>query len=452
MTRLQRLLRLTCTLAGVAACNGAASKTATPDASSDASVLPCGNGSVDAGELCDPGRPAACAELGGTWNDGMAACRDNCSGWDVSACVRVDPTQWETVEPAIRDPQWATARCNDGTPFDFNVQLAPQPSKVWVIHLAGGSGCNDLSKPCSARIASEPELTTTSPQVDRDLWAMPGATIVLRDTTFNPTFATANYVRATYCSSDQWTGATTDRRPSSGDPVAGWYFAGHTNVAALLAVVEERYGLDDSDPETEVLFSGSSAGGFGAHFNAAAIEAALPESALRRHVRLLIDAGWVFDWIDPDPAPPDFFPGEATVDDAAVAQHDRAFWGATFDPACEAAAVEPWTCRFGPVWYPHVAARLPVLIQQSSIDLAFTGAHGIDETQHPAALAAWQTQAEDSLVDVSWLFSGDTSYHGIVDPDFGDNFGGLSLGPAGSTFRDVLGRFWADAAPERVEF
>ena len=79
--------------------------------------------------------------------------------------------------------------------------------------------------------------------------------------------------------------------------MAGWYFAGHSNVAALLAVIEERYGLDDSDPETEVLFAGSSAGGLGAHFNAAVVEAALPASAARRRVRLRIDAGWMFDWI-----------------------------------------------------------------------------------------------------------------------------------------------------------
>jgi O-palmitoleoyl-L-serine hydrolase len=428
----RRLLGLAWTLACVAACG-----------SSDHREL-CDTGPPTAcAELCDTGPPTACAELGGTWNAGMA-CRADRGGWDVSACLRVDPTKWETVEPAIRDPRWATARCNDGTPFDFNVQLAPEPSKVWVIHLAGGGGCNDLTNQCSAR---DRVLTTTSPQVDRELSAIPGSGIVSRDATINPTFATANHVRATYCSSDQWAGATTDRRPSSGDPVAGWYFAGHTNVAALLAVVEERYGLDDSDPETEVLFSGSSAGGLGAHVNAALVEAALPAITARRRVRLLIDAGWHFDWIDPDPAPPDFLLGEATVRDAAVWQHTRAFWGATFDSACEAAVVEPSTCVYGPVWYPHVAARLPVLIQQSSIDAAFTGVHGIDATQ-PAALAAWQRQAEDSLVGVGWLFSGDTSYHVLADP----GFGGLELGPAGSTLREVIGRFWADGAPERVEF
>jgi hypothetical protein len=51
-----------------------------------------------------------------------------------------------------------------------------------------------------------------------------------------------------------------------------------------------------------------------------------------------------------------------------------------------------------------------------------------------------------------WLFSGDDSYHVLADPVFGDTFGGLALGSTGSTLRDVLGRFCADGAPERVEF
>jgi hypothetical protein len=53
---------------------------------------------------------------------------------------------------------------------------------------------------------------------------------------------------------------------------------------------------------------------------------------------------------------------------------------------------------------------------------------------------------------VSGFFSGDDSYHVLADPVFGDTFGGLALGPTGSTLRDVLGRFCADGAPERVEF
>jgi hypothetical protein len=101
--------------------------------------------------------------------------------------------------------------------FDFNLKFAPQRSKVWVIYLAGGGACDDLAAPCSAR---DRLLTTTSPERDRELSAMSVSGIGSSDAAVNPTFATANHVRATYCSSDFWAGAATDRRPSSGDPIA----------------------------------------------------------------------------------------------------------------------------------------------------------------------------------------------------------------------------------------
>jgi O-palmitoleoyl-L-serine hydrolase len=430
----------------IAACGGDGTNDVPPDGSIDGAVLTCGNGVRDDGEACDLATPTTCSDLGGTWSGGMATCRSDCMGWDVAACVRVDASRWETVEPAIRDPLWAFARCNDGTPFDFDIQLAPQPSKTWVIHLAGGQMCDDLAKPCSER---ERRLTTTSPGVDRAMSSMSSMSsggIFSRSATANPTFATANLVRATYCSSDLWAGSTIERRPSSGDPINGWYFSGHANVAAMLDVIKQRYGLDDDDPDTEVLFAGSSAGALGAHFNAALAEAAFPGSATRRQLRLLIDAGWMFYWVDPDPAPPDYFTGIATVPDDAMWEHAREFWGATFDPSCEAAVADPWSCLYGPVWYPHVSARLPTLVQQSSIDAAFTETHGIAATPSPA-LAAWKQTAEQSLTGVSWLFSGDASYHVLVGTD-----AGLSRGPAGSTLRAVIGRFWGDGPSERVEF
>lgn len=76
--------------------------------------------------------------------------------------------------------------------------------------------------------------------------------------------------------------------------------------------------------------------------------------------------------------------------------------------------MEPSTCIHGQVWYPHVTARLPVLILQSLIDTAYAGSHGIDAKQ-PAALAAWKAQAQGSLADVTWLFAGNVSDHLLVD-------------------------------------
>jgi hypothetical protein len=422
----------------LAACGGSSSPTPSNDAGDDATPLTCGNGALEGEEVCDA--PIACNELGATWSGGTAACRADCSGWDVAACTRADATRWETIEPATRDARWMTARCNDGTPFDVDVRLAATPSKQWVIYLQGGGFCDDNAHSCADR---EARLVTTTPRTDRQLAVLPTGGVTSQNPSVNP-LATANHVRANYCSSDFWSGATTDRRPTLGDRQAGWYFSGRAHVRAMLDVLEERYGLDDADPETQVLFTGSSAGGFGAHFNIAAVGEALPATTARGDLRLFVDAGWMHDWIDPDPAPPAYFFGEATVPDAEVWQRARTFWGGTFDPACEAAVAEPARCLYGAVWYAHVT--VPVLVNQSSFDAVFTGEHRIPDPPNATA-AAWRAGVEASMASIAWLFSGDLSYHVLTTTD-----AGLTRGPAGSTLADVLGRFWADGAPERVEF
>lgn len=144
---------------------------------------------------------------------------------------------------------------------------------------------------------------------------------------------------------------------------------------------------------------------------------------------------------------PSYFIGVSTVADAELWKRARALWGATFDPECEAANTEPSRCVFGAVWYPHVSARLPTLIQQSSMDAQFAVNHGIDVATANPTRDAWQHLVESSQLGVSWLFSGDTSYHTLSTTN-----NGLLTEPAGSKLRDLLGKFWTDATPERVEF
>jgi hypothetical protein len=205
----------------------------------------------------------------------------------------------------------------------------------------------------------------------------------------------------------------------------------------MLDILEQRYGLDDAT--AEVLFGGGSAGAFGAHFNAAIAEAALPQTATRGRLRVFVDAGFMHDWDDPA-----YRLGAATVQDSEVWRMARSFWGATFDPDCEAGIAEPAYCFM--VWDGYVTARLPVLLSQSSIDNSFMGVHGL-AVGNPV-VATWQQQVENALVPFDgWLHSGDVSYHtsGLSDA-------GMSRGPPGSTLRDVLGRFWTGDTPERVEF
>jgi hypothetical protein len=371
----------------------------------------------------------ACSELAGIWASGTAT--RTTDRWDVSACVPRSNDLYETVKPAIRSPErWATARCNDGTPFAFVARIAGKPSKSWVIHLEGGGYCDEVSMPCASRAR---DLTTTIPEADRAPSTRAPSGIFSRDPSVNPAFASANHVFAHYCSSDFWSGNSTEQRGK-----LSWYFSGHANVRSMLELLIDRYGLEDG--AVEVLFSGGSAGAFGAHFNVHQVEKLLPKTAAQKKLRLFVDAGFMMKWDDPS-----YRLGMSTLPDVEAWRAARNVWGGTFDPTCEAAESDPMECFFGAGWYPHLSKRLPVLIQQSTRDSVFMGVHNLKDTD-PAA-ATWQMQTEAALKNVSWLFSSARSYHVLSGLD-----AAMKLGPAGSTLAQVLDRFWRDGAPERIVF
>jgi len=423
--------RLILAVLALAACKGSSSSDGLmPDG-------PTPDGSIPS-DACTAGQSTPCAMLGGSWAGGSATCRDG-GAWDISACTLASPGMFEEVKPAEREPdRFADARCNDGTAFDFRVRLAPHPSPIWVVYLEGGFYCDDYSSPCSTR---PDNLKSTNPGTDASLANGDNQGLFNPSATVNPDFDDKNEVYAHYCSSDFWAGATTSRLPSTGDPTNGWYFSGHINVDAMIAILIERYGLDDSSPALRVLLTGSSAGAFGAHFNEARTGAAIPNAAAAGRLMLLVDAGWMTDWDDPMHRM-----GTATTPDADVWHRARAFWGATFDPDCEAAASDPSTCFMAPSWYPFVSARVPTLIQQCRFDQSFTSAHHLASTD--ASAASWQSEVTTSLATVPWLFSGSTpSYHTLLGSD-----AGFATGPTGSTLEEVLDRFWNGGAPERVLF
>jgi hypothetical protein len=209
----------------------------------------------------------------------------------------------------------------------------------------------------------------------------------------------------------------------------------------MLAILAERYRLGDDDPSLRVLFGGSSAGAFGAHFNVERVRTMLPKTAAAERLMLFVDAGWMIDWDDPM-----YRIEGATVRDREVWRRARDFWGATFDPVCEAAVADPMDCWFGPGWYPHVSARVPTLVQQCTVDGSFAlSLHGL--MPMTPALARWRNELTASLSSVSWLFSGNMPYHTLALND-----GSFVVGPAGSTIRDVVARFFTGGAPERIVF
>lgn len=420
------------------------------DAASGDAGGSCGDGVVGGEEACD-GTARACSDLGATWVSGEAGCRADCRGWDVASCARGSARTFEIVKPAERDPErWGSARCNDGTPFGFAIRLAAVPTASWVIHLEGGVLCDDNALSCADRLRDEQELTTTPGLGDRTTTPLMRSGIFSDDPLLNP-LAGANQVLAFYCSSDHWSGTTTERRPTTAD-AAGWYFSGAANVSALLEVLVDRYGLSDADPETRVLWGGSSAGAFGAHINVPRVREALPSSFAARRVALFADAGWMIDYDDPEHRV-----RETSVRDREVWRAALAFWAAHLNTDCEALHEDPLDCWFGPAWYEVVSAQIPVLVQQSEIDgaygnflHAFDGCNAAGQCSDPevqAALDAWRSQLVADVAGVEWLFSGSMRYHTLAMAD-----GGLATGPPGSTLREVLARFWEGAPPERVTF
>lgn len=398
----------------------------------------CGNGVTEVGEACDGGS-IACTALGGSWSAGAAQCRTSCAGWDVSTCTLAAPGNTEVVKPAVRDPtRWAPARCNDGSPFAFRISLAPTPSPVWVIQLEGGGYCDDATLLCSEREAG---LTTTLPLADRGTGPLATQGIFSRNPARNPTFAGANHVFANYCSSDFWHGATTELRPSAVSP-GGWYYSGRANVRAMFEVLAQRYGLDDQNPELEVLFGGNSAGAFGAQFNSLFVAQTLPNARAAGRLKLLLDAPWFLDWDDPANRIVN-----ADVRDREVWRAAQAYWGATGDPECEAAVEDPIDCWFGETWYPFVSARQPTFVQVSQMDTVIgLEIHPTLETD-AAAMEAWRAQLSATTADVSWFFSGAAPYHVLTISDRG-----WATGPPGSTLQEMVSRFFDDGPPERVTF
>ena len=84
-----------------------------PTDSGDTSpVSLCGNGSIDANEICD-GNTIPCADLAGAPKNGDAKCTSDCMGWDKSSCYN------DGEEPQA-DNQDGAADGNGGNTTDLD--------------------------------------------------------------------------------------------------------------------------------------------------------------------------------------------------------------------------------------------------------------------------------------------------------------------------------------------
>ena len=359
--------------------------------------------------------------------------------------------QGEMVKPALRDPQrWGDAVCNDGTPFGFALQLSPSGrSDDWVIYLQGGSFCDDNALPCSRRKAI---LTTTPNMADQALLTMGQGGIFSSQATQNPLFYDANRAFAFYCSSDVWSGSVAERRATTGS-ADGWYFTGRLNVQAMLEVLIQQYGLDDTNPNTAVLFAGGSAGGVGVQVNADLIAKLLPHTAVAGRLKLLNDAGVTIHFDHPT-----YRPGNATTSFVTVLRDGYDFWESRLNPQCEQvhlqAGEHPGNCFQERIVHPFITQAppqglgLPLLVQYAALDSYGLQLHRIDPTVDSIIREQWRTAALEAIPNATWFFSnGRRPYHTVLrQAHLWDQ------GPPDQQFIHILTQFWQGGPPQHITF
>ena len=81
---------------------------------SDVVTGPCGNGTLDSNEVCDPSITYECWEAGHYYPDNKAVCNSDCQGWDTSACVKRDDT--DTCGDGTLDPTKEMCEMGDTKP------------------------------------------------------------------------------------------------------------------------------------------------------------------------------------------------------------------------------------------------------------------------------------------------------------------------------------------------
>jgi hypothetical protein len=233
---------------------------------------------------------------------------------------------------------YPNALCNDNTIAAYYFRPSTSGSTRWIFDLEGGDECHDDATCQVTRTNSYKNTTSIGWKVTKPQG------IISTDPTYNPTFYDANTVKVHYCSSDYWSGAkmaTTAFMPSNAD--SGWTFEGRAIAVAALTDVAAHASTNGFNAMTDILLTGSSAGGLGLVYIINDLTPLLPKQATKL---LAIDAGFSLQ-IDSfkKNAPPTYMSSDNPVSDIVTA--GITFWNGHGNTNCWKAATteqEQETC------------------------------------------------------------------------------------------------------------
>lgn len=319
--------------------------------------------------------------------------------------------------------RYPKARCLDGTPGAYYVNLAPirvrnvddeypsakrgsvaragdssggsgsarefATSKTWVVMLQGGGECTNAPE-CSERSGTErgsSELLPDEIVFDRGIQA-----VTADDDGEDLPFSRANMVTVGYCSGDVYMG-----RSDEADASGMWHSGAHI-VEAVLQELVRAYNIEDADV---IVLAGRSAGGIGliAQVDQWAELLRTKFSAIARSTVKIVGApfaGFHYFHNDTEGAADDslkYIPW----DEASFKQYVD-YWHASesLPKACvEVNQDAPWRCMVADYSFPHT--RTPLFFSQALLDSVVMRLHdnfGGDFTRHKQVTFAheWQSQ------------------------------------------------------------
>ncbi len=305
--------------------------------------------------------------------------------FDPVAVTPPDPSRDRMEKFEVANAVERQAVCNDGSPAAYYYRPGVDEDRDnWVIFLEGMEAC-DTSEACIERSRHEPHRTSSknyppnlSPQ--GILSAFPSD---------NPDFWSYNQVYIKYCSSDLWSGDSTQVIDDN-----TWEFKGDKIFTAVIEdlqtkAISAEHHLGEAD---EVILAGSAAGGMGVSYQLDS----LAEILSFADVTGVMDSAW--------------YPSELTKLDGTPA-FDYAsmftYWNSQLDATCVARnADEPWVCLSPVDNDQYTATSTFVSVDQS--DEYLLGVLGItDSTDPDQALLVDTTRnaIKDSIVDLTGVFS-----------------------------------------------
>ena len=244
----------------------------------------------------------------------------------------------DLMRVTLTDPD---AVCNDGSPGVVYVRPGSGANADrWVVWLEGGGGCTSSAN-CAERWCGDRVPTTAAKMSSQ--WAPQG---IVGTGIFDRAprravnrFADWSHAVVYYCSSDGWTGERDHDRLV--DATGAWpdYSIRFRGRAILDAAVEAlrtgaisddgQVAMPSLDDATQVLWTGTSAGGAGARLNADRVFDTLREANPDVDLRLVVDAGFV----------PRLAGGVLTDEDLAAFYEGSlevatGLWGSTSDASC----------------------------------------------------------------------------------------------------------------------